>query len=139
MNTPGTEHKFLPGRAYCQCAPHTNVLAFIRGLGHESETRRESRLYFLGRLILSRDSQGAVFLETRLHVVVSFPPKLQPFVRQRIRRIELLTNFYDQMLSLEVLHERIDRFTRDAQLIHNVSDPQCARIQNGLKHFANPV
>jgi hypothetical protein len=46
-----------------------------------------------------------------------------------MRCTELFTNFYDQVLSFEILHERIYRFARDAQHIHNVSDPQCPEFR----------
>jgi hypothetical protein len=59
------------------------------------------------------------------------------FVGQRIRRAWLLTGLFDQMLSLEILHERIDRLVRLSHDIRDVSDSQRSRIQNSRKHFAN--
>jgi hypothetical protein len=59
------------------------------------------------------------------------------FVGQRIRRAWLLTGLFNQMLSLEILHERIDRWVRLSHDIRNVSDSQRSRIQNNRKHFAN--
>ena len=53
-----------------------------------------------------------------------------PFVRQRIWRLKLWTSFFHQMLSLEILHERIYRFARNSHHICHVSDAQRPRVQN---------
>src|SRR6266446_6456773 len=43
-----------------------------------------------------------------------------PFVRHRIWCIKLWTSFFHQMLSLEILHERIHRYARNSQHICHV-------------------
>jgi hypothetical protein len=62
-----------------------------------------------------------------------------PFARQRIRGTEFPTGFFHQSFVLEMLNECIYRLVRHSYDIRNVFDPQCSRIRNGRKHFANTL
>ena len=62
-----------------------------------------------------------------------------PFVRQRVRCIELVTYFFYQILALEILHEGVRRFAWCSHNIRHIPDPQRTRVQNSRKYIANSV
>jgi hypothetical protein len=58
---------------------------------------------------------------------------------QRIRRVQILANFLHQMLSFEILHERVQGLAWDLEEFSHISRPECAGISNCGKYIMNTL
>src|SRR5215831_8653897 len=84
-------------------------------------------------------TESSTFLPPQILTSRHFRKSRNPFRRQRIRRMKVAAAFLHETLSLEILHQRINRLVRHAHRARHVSDTQFSGIKNSRQHFADAV